>query len=143
MNQQLIPQNACAITCFFSTVPPEQVTITGSSTATVGETLTYRCQAYRAHPPPKLTWTVNGRRAAGTATSVHVPTSGKYGDVTSDLDLEVRESDSRISVTCMALSSGHYGDTMTRKAEKEIVVLSKFRTEYYSYFEFAEFMGAE
>lgn len=46
-------------------------------------------------------------------------------DVTSDLQLEVGQTDSTIAITCLALSLGHHGDTMTEKAEREVIVLSK------------------
>ncbi len=47
-------------------------------------------------------------------------------DASSDLRLEVTAADSLIAVTCMAVSRDFHGEAMTEKAEKEIVVLSKW-----------------
>ena len=46
-------------------------------------------------------------------------------DVTSDLSLDIGANVSRIAVSCNAVSRGHYDDAMVKRAEKEIVVLSK------------------
>ena len=62
----------------------------------------------------------------GVNTNRHPPSAPSLGwDVTSDLQLQVGAKDSRIAVTCLAVSRGHFGDAMTERAEKEIVVLSK------------------
>ena len=46
--------------------------------------------------------------------------------VTSDFSLKVLEEDTRIAITCNAISQGHYGDTMMKKAELMLTVLSKW-----------------
>ena len=45
--------------------------------------------------------------------------------VTSDFSLKVLEDDTRIAITCNAISQGHHGDTMMKKAEVMLTVLSK------------------
>ena len=62
----------------------------------------------------------------GVSTNVHPPSVPSLGwDVTSDLQLEVGERDSRLALTCLAVSRGHFGDAMAERAEKEVVVLSE------------------
>ena len=34
-------------------------------------------------------------------------------------------TDSRVALTCLAVSRGHFGDAMSERAEKELVVLSE------------------
>ena len=46
--------------------------------------------------------------------------------VTSDFSLKVLEEDTRIAITCNAISQGHFGDTMMKKAELTLTVLSKW-----------------
>ena len=46
--------------------------------------------------------------------------------VTSDFSLKVLEDDTRIAITCNAISQGHHGDTMMKKAEVMLTVLSKW-----------------
>ena len=64
--------------------------------------------------------------------------------VTSDFSLKVLEDDTRIAITCNAISQGHHGDTMMKKAEVMLTVLSKWmythtklpqaKYHYYLYF---------
>ena len=63
----------------------------------------------------------------GVSTNVHPPSSvpSLGRDVTSDLQLEVGERDSRLALACLAVSRGHFGDAMAERAEKEVVVLSE------------------
>ncbi len=67
----------------------------------------------QTHPPPP--------RPSGYVPSDH-PTGYR---VTSDINLAVMEDDSEIALTCNAISRGHHGDTMMRKAEQLLTVLSK------------------
>ena len=63
----------------------------------------------------------------GVNTNRHPPSVPSLGwDVTSDLQLEVGAKDSRIAITCLAVSRGHFGDAMSERAEKELVVLSEW-----------------
>lgn len=106
------------------TFPPQRIVITGSSTATAEEPFTFRCQAFNANPLPVLQWIVNGRQITqGITVDQHIPTSGKYVDVSSDLTIEFSPNESVVAITCQAVSQGHFGDPLTKKAEKEVVIL--------------------
>ena len=45
--------------------------------------------------------------------------------VTSDFSLSIMEEDTAITITCNAISHGHYEDTLIKKDELTLTVLSK------------------
>ena len=53
--------------------------------------------------------------------------------VTSDFSLKVLEEDTRIAITCNAISQGHHGDTMIKKDEVMLTVLSKWMYIHFSW----------
>ena len=127
-----------ANTSFFLSlaVPPEQVVIEGPREVQTDHTYTYRCEAKNANPAPRVQWIINGVvTTAGVSTQTHPPPPKPSGyvsmhhptgwRVTSDLILKVMEEDAEIAVTCNAISHGHHGDTMLRKAERLLTVLRK------------------
>ena len=96
----------------------------------------YRCEAKNANPAPQIQWIVNGIvTTTGVSTQTHPPPPRPTGyvpydhptgwRVTSDFSLSIMEEDSAIAITCNAISRGHYGDTLIKKAEVTVVVLSK------------------
>ena len=121
---------------FSFAVPPEQVVIEGPREVQTDHTYTYRCEAKNANPAPRVQWIINGVvTTAGVSTQTHPPPPKPSGyvsmhhptgwRVTSDLILKVMEEDAEIAVTCNAISHGHHGDTMLRKAERLLTVLRK------------------
>ena len=46
--------------------------------------------------------------------------------MTSDFSLSIMEEDVAISITCNAISHGHYDDTLIKKDELTLTVLSKY-----------------
>ena len=112
------------------------VKILGPETARVDTTTNLRCHAYDANPTPSIQWMVNGRKVGVGVNTNHHPAKGVSSearrdpeatgrDVTSDLRLNIEANDSKIAVSCLAVSRGHFGDVMTKQAEAEILVLSK------------------
>ena len=46
--------------------------------------------------------------------------------MTSDFSLSIMEEDVAITITCNAISHGHYDDTLIKKDELTLTVLSKY-----------------
>ncbi len=121
---------------FAIAVPPEEVVIIGPRQVKVAQTYIYRCEAKNANPAPQLQWIVDGLvTTAGVSTQTHPPPPKPSGyvphhhptgwRVTSDLSLDIMEDDSSIAVTCNAISRGHHKDTLVKKDEIRLIVLSK------------------
>ena len=117
-------------------VPPDHVVIEGPKEVQADQSYTYRCEAKNANPAPTIQWIINGVvTTAGVSTQTHPPPPKPSGyvsihhptgwRVTSDFALNVMDEDTEIAVTCNAISHGHHGDTMLRKAEKLLTVLRK------------------
>ena len=117
-------------------VPADEVTVVGPTEVKIDHMYVYRCEAKNANPPPEIQWIVNGiLTTAGVTTQIHPPPPRPSGyvsihhptgwRVTSDFNLDIMEEDSKIAITCNAVSHGHHGDTMISKAEKMLTVLSK------------------
>ena len=126
--------NVHCVTLF--TVPPDHVVIDGPKEVQADQSYTYRCEAKNANPAPTIQWIINGVvTTAGVSTQMHPPPPKPSGyvsihhptgwRVTSDFALNVMDEDTEIAVTCNAISHGHHGDTMLRKAETLLTVLRK------------------
>ena len=121
---------------YFFPVPPDHVVIEGPKEVQADQSYTYRCEAKNANPAPTIQWIINGVvTTAGVSTQTHPPPPKPSGyvsihhptgwRVTSDFALNVMDEDTEIAVTCNAISHGHHGDTMLRKAETLLTVLRK------------------
>lgn len=117
-------------------VPAESVVLSGAAEVKIDQSYLYRCEANNANPPPKIQWIVNGLvTTAGVSTQTHPPPPQPSGfvphhhptgwRVTSDLSLNIVEEDTAIIITCNAISQGHYGDSMIKKDELVLTVLSE------------------
>ena len=111
---------------FFS-VPPRRVVIEGPTQARTEESLKFRCLAEDANPAPHINWVVNGQRAnsAAVTTSQPSPELSLGWTVSSELRWTVGVNDTRIAVSCRAVSEGHFGQALVEKDDREIIVLSK------------------
>ena len=118
-------------------VPPDEVVITGPTEVGVDQDYVYRCEAKNANPAPQIQWVVNGQVTTnGVSTNTHPPPPQPSGfvphfhptgwKVTSDFALKIMEEDQDISISCKAISRGHYGDSMIGEDQIQLTVLSKF-----------------
>ena len=88
--------------------PPKEVTITGSETASVNETLTFSCESAKSNPSSSLQWVVDSK--AVTASYEITPAEGGGFTTKSEISITIRDYDRFKVVSCYAnnLSLGKF-----------------------------------